>query len=156
MLHLRAVQGDEAEGDMGLTIIEFFVSGLPIAQGSKRAFVVKGRAVMTENAKNLKPWRNDVACAAMEAVRGECEWRTDAPMWLTVRKDGTLKPSAPMHKTTAPDCDKLARSIGDALTGIAYDDDRQIIDLAVSKGWAMAGDVRETPGALVRVEMVAP
>ena len=150
-----------------MTIIEFFVSGLPIAQGSKRAFVVKGRAVMTENAKNLKPWRNDVACAAMEAVRGECEWRTDAPMWLTVRftfprpashrrKDGTLKPSAPMHKTTAPDCDKLARSIGDALTGIAYDDDRQIIDLAVSKGWAMAGDVRETPGALVRVEMVAP
>ena len=32
-----------------------------------------------------------------------------------------------------PDCDNIAKSILDALNGIAYDDDAQIVDLSVSK-----------------------
>ena len=32
-----------------------------------------------------------------------------------------------------PDCDNIAKSILDALNGIAYDDDSQIIDLSVTK-----------------------
>lgn len=32
-----------------------------------------------------------------------------------------------------PDCDNIAKSILDALNGIAYDDDAQIVELSVSK-----------------------
>lgn len=32
-----------------------------------------------------------------------------------------------------PDCDNIAKSILDALNGIAYDDDSQIVELSVSK-----------------------
>ena len=32
-----------------------------------------------------------------------------------------------------PDCDNIAKSILDALNGIAYDDDSQIIDLSITK-----------------------
>ena len=37
-----------------------------------------------------------------------------------------------MH-TKRPDCDNLAKSILDALNGIAYDDDSQICSLSVFK-----------------------
>ena len=37
------------------------------------------------------------------------------------------------HCPKKPDCDNIAKSILDALNGIAYDDDAQIVDLSVSK-----------------------
>ncbi len=45
------------------------------------------------------------------------------------------------------DLDKVARSIGDALTGVAYLDDAQIDVLYVRKGYA-------APGTLPRAEIV--
>ncbi|MGE5437497.1 MAG: RusA family crossover junction endodeoxyribonuclease [Syntrophothermus sp.] len=38
-----------------------------------------------------------------------------------------------MYPIVTPDCDNIAKSICDALNGIAYDDDRQITDLSIIK-----------------------
>lgn len=61
--------------------------------------------------------------------------RADAPAWPSVGR--------------VADVDKLARSVLDALTGLAYLDDRQVVSLIATKTWgARAGveiRVREAP-----------
>jgi Holliday junction resolvase RusA-like endonuclease len=51
-----------------------------------------------------------------------------------------LLPSAPALPAVMPDADKLFRSVGDALSGIAYRDDAQITTAVVRKRFgAVAG-----------------
>ena len=52
------------------------------------------------------------------------------------------------HHTTAPDLDKLTRAVLDALTGVLYLDDKQVIELHARKQYALypAG-----PGARITV-----
>ena len=59
-----------------------------------------------------------------------------------------LKPSAPVHCTSARcgDVDKLSRSTLDGLTGVAYDDDRQVVSINAQKRWTVGN---ELPGALI-------
>lgn len=51
------------------------------------------------------------------------------------------------------DCDNFAKIIQDALNGIAFHDDAQIVDLHVTKGWGAHGvrvvvwEIEETAGA---------
>lgn len=64
------------------------------------------------------------------------------------RKDGSVRPGAPEHPGYG-DCDKLARAVCDALAGIAYRNDRQVVRLSVERMWCNAG---EPPGAIVRIK----
>ncbi len=120
-----------------------WVPGVPAPQGSKRHV---GRGILIESSKAVGPWRERVALA----VHGE-GWplRTDA---IGMRLDFVLpRPrSAPKTRTLLatkrPDADKLARAVLDALTGIAYVDDSQVIDLHSHKRIADAG---ERPGVAI-------
>ena len=47
-----------------------------------------------------------------------------------------------IRPTIKPDCDNLAKSILDSLNGLAYQDDRQIIELSVKKFYAEQSEVR--------------
>ena len=47
-----------------------------------------------------------------------------------------LRSTAPELHYQKPDCDNLAKFVGDCLTGLAYHDDCQICDLRVLKGWS--------------------
>ena len=49
---------------------------------------------------------------------------------------GAVKSSAPPHPTVKPDLTKLLRAVEDALTGVVWRDDSQIIHQAVSKEYA--------------------
>lgn len=140
-------------GLQGPSTATFRVEGMaPAPQGSKRHV---GRGVMVESCKQVKPWRYLVAQSAIAAgvplIRG--------PVRLSVvfvfarplghlRKDGTLKPSAPRHHAVRPDVSKVLRSVEDALTGICYEDDARIVGAAIEKRYAV-GD--ERPGAIVTV-----
>lgn len=126
--------------------VTFDVLGDPVPQGSMRAFVVKGRAVLTSTSKNLKPWRAKVAEAAANASDGQmfasktcvsvtCIFRMRRPQ-SHCRADGTVKPSAPSQPCTRPDIDKLARAILDGLTGVLFDDDSQVTTLKLLKTYA--------------------
>ena len=64
-------------------------------------------------------------------------------------KEPYLKYDAPYYKTSAPDCDKLARAILDALTGVAYIDDAQVCKLSAAKVYTEG-----TEGVQIKVRMV--
>ena len=53
-----------------------------------------------------------------------------------VTPKGRLRKSAPRHKTSVPDWDNVSKSICDALNGIAWVDDAQIVDGRTVKKYA--------------------
>lgn len=126
-------------------MLKFSVIGKPEPAGSKRAYVIKGRAVVTDANAKSKPWKQQVAGCAIEAMDGQ-ELMT-GPLGLTcvfylARPKGhygtgknaeKVKPSAPRFPVTKPDATKLLRGVEDALTGIVYRDDAQIIAQSVLK-----------------------
>lgn len=137
-------------------MISFFVEGVPAPQGSKD-HVGNGR--MVESSKRLKPWRATVRAAARAAWEGEpyagpvsvdVTFRFLRPKshYGTGRNAAILKGSAPSHHAYRPDVDKLARAILDALTGVAWSDDSQVVAVHACKRWT---DGCEVPGALIRI-----
>jgi len=113
---------------------------------------------MVESSKKVKPWRQDVKYAAFESCHG-C-WGMAAPVILSVvfrcqrpkshfNKSG-LRASAPSACTSAThgDIEKLVRSTNDALTGVLFDDDRQVVSLVASKRYC---EETELPGAIITV-----
>lgn len=132
---------------MTLTIT-FYVFGRPAPQGSKRLLNRKTGA-MGESSKRVAPWRSDVRAVAMlqrdkfnmrdRPVRLECVFKFRRPASHYSRRGGCLilKPSAPQYCTTRiGDVDKLLRAISDALAGVLYDDDAQIVDIAARREYA--------------------
>jgi crossover junction endodeoxyribonuclease RusA len=151
--------------------LAFPVFGTPAPQGSKRHV---GHGVMVESGSaRLKPWREAVKTAALDAI-DETEWQTlTGPVHLllifqvarplghfgTGRNAALLKPSAPLWPGVRPDLDKLTRSTCDALKDAGvYRDDSLVVMLDVSKVYATGRQgafIRATDlGALETVEIV--
>lgn len=128
--------------------LTFFVPGTPVMQGSKRYLGNRGgKGIMLEDNKDKNDaWRSDVRAEAAKAIdelpAGYLDDMYGLPLVMTVsfyylrpklhfrtgRYKDQLKPDAPMYKTTAPDVDKLLRSVGDSLSGLVYKDDALIVD----------------------------
>ena len=147
----------------------FTVYGNPAPQGSKRAFVVNGRAVMTENSKAVKPWRTAVEQAVMLASPPGS--RKDAILFRgPVALDVTFTMPRPKSaKAGARPCgsrndlDKLLRSTLDALTTAGvYEDDGRVVSMIAEKVYPqgqMIDDGTESraltmPGAVITVENI--
>lgn len=110
--------------------VRFTVYGKPVPQGSAKAFYVKslGRAVITSDNKNLKPWRQQLSDTAM-SLRVPCLPREKAVevglVFYFERPKST--PKSRIYPTVKPDLDKLIRSILDSCTGIIFTDDSQVV-----------------------------
>lgn len=139
-------------------MIEIIVHGEPAPQGSKR-YVGRhgGRGLMIESSAKVKPWREAVKWAAIEAMRARgITEPLDGP--LSVQMAFTLRkpPSAPkrMYPDRKPDLSKLVRSTEDALTdaGLIVDDAR-IVTLVAFKGFPRVDgeDALAVPGAVIRL-----
>jgi crossover junction endodeoxyribonuclease RusA len=122
----------------------FRVFGIAQPQGSARAFMPKGARfpVVTSDNPHVKSWRHLVAAEASRALKGrgvliEGSVGVSASFFLP-------RPKALGTKTrphlTRPDVDKLARSCLDALTGVVFRDDSQVVQLSVSKHYAGVGE----------------
>jgi crossover junction endodeoxyribonuclease RusA len=133
--------------------VTFTVPGQPAGQGSK----IRNRyGGVREASVKTAPWRADVKLRAEQAMgdaamlTGPVEILADFTLkrpkhhYGTGRNAGTLKPSAPLWCETSPDADKLARAIGDALTGVVFRDDAQIACWTI---WKRYGN----PGATITV-----
>lgn len=130
--------------------IDLFVPGIPAPQGSKDSFVIKnkegevvGRNVVESN-KATRPWRVDIKHFAQEAVIGRGTMlvgpiRVWARFVMPRTKAMSDKKSTPPH-TKKPDCDKLLRAVGDALKGVVYTDDSQVIEWHGTKRTAEPGE----------------
>jgi Holliday junction resolvase RusA-like endonuclease len=103
---------------------EVFVEGVPVPQGSKS---ISRSGVMYEANKALKPWRKEVTAAASWVAGPQFELMQGPlvlAVWFTMPRPPTVKRESP---SVPPDLDKMCRAIGDALSGIVYKDDAQII-----------------------------
>lgn len=134
--------------------IQFTVYGEPKTAGSKRAMPIyrqgpTGKQLVTrangspvivviDDNQKSRDWKNAVASAARDAYRGDvlrgalrvtlCFYRIRPKGHFgSGRNASVLKPGAPAHPTPKPDVLKLARAVEDALTGVCWLDDAQIV-----------------------------
>ena len=134
------------------------ILGTPAPQGSKKAYVVGGRARLTESGTGHKAWRTDI----VEQTRTQLPagWTPiDVPAYVHV----TFRQAPPKSLTRAAramppdrghDIDKLVRALLDGLTvaGV-WNDDRRVVELYAAKVWAIE---HLPPGAWVRVQPLCP
>jgi Holliday junction resolvase RusA-like endonuclease len=153
-------------------LIDFFVSGSPIPQGSK-SFAGMSRSrkpIMKESSKYLQPWRAMVCTQgvlqmdkdglkldpAIKKYKVYLAFHFQRPLSHYVgdnRERGILKPDAPKYWEFAqtPDVDKLARAILDALTGVVWPDDKMVDIGAADRMWVDEQDsTREGVSIAVR------
>jgi crossover junction endodeoxyribonuclease RusA len=126
--------------------LDLFVPGKPAPQGSKRHV---GGGVMVESSKAVAPWRTTVAWHAAQAYRLA---PLDGAVWVSLlfvmpRPAATPKRSTP-QAVKRPDLDKLTRAVFDALSGVVWRDDSQVVQLVASKRLA---SLEEQPGVNIRV-----
>lgn len=150
--------GADAHGegaDAPAELLTFTVRGRPVTQGSIRSLGA-GRPSVHSNAKTLKPWRQDLAAAAQDAMTG---WaRLEGPVHVDVVFAFDLPTSAPKRRRIWPitrssgDVDKLARALLDSLVAAGVvKDDSQVVRLVAEKVWTGEHPELVVPGAHVIV-----
>ena len=94
-----------------------------------------GRVITKTDSPGLRGWSETVGWAAKAA--GVRRMERDVPVRVHVyfrfpfpRRRGRLCP------VVRPDVDKLVRALLDALTGVAYEDDAQVVELFALKVYA--------------------
>jgi len=137
--------------------LEVFVPGTPIQQGSMKAFPIRrsngslGVSMVHNKGNLLTAWREHIRMALIEKYPGELDGtQTDGgyfkqytPVVLEVTfylaKPKSNKLREPSNKKA--DLDKLVRAVDDALSGLVFYDDSQVVEINALKQWA----TEETP-----------
>ena len=110
--------------------------------------VVRGR-VFTHTPYETKEFENQVAALYMARAKGEMFERhrplqvkitfaMNVPKSFSKKKRTDIESGLLLH-TVKPDLDNLTKSVLDALNGIAWYDDAQIVDLQVNKEYCLTG-----------------
>ena len=136
--------------------IEFIVLGEPAPQGSLRIRFSKGRPRLTSQLPTTMPFRQQVGWAALreraDAGYHDIIFGRHVPIAVTyifyVAPPQKL-PAGRIHPSVVPDLDKFCRSCGDALSGIVYCDDAQIVDIRASKRYGLP------PRVSIKIEEVS-
>lgn len=118
-------------------MIEIVVPGIPKPAGSKRVVTNRstGKAYVIDACDKSRDWKTTVAQVARDGYKGgpnQCPIRLEIEFIFPrpkshFRSNGKLKPNAPYGKSTKPDLTKLVRAVEDALTGIIWIDDAQVV-----------------------------
>lgn len=127
--------------------LDLFIPGVPRPQGSKTSL---GRGRMIESSKYVKNWRERVAYFALQHHPAPIDRLVPVRLladFIMPRPTATPKRRTP-PAIRQPDLDKCIRAIGDALTGIAWTDDAQVIEIRATKRLA---ELDEGPGVRIRV-----
>ena len=134
--------------------ITIAVYGLPAPQGSKRHV---GKGVMVESSKHVKPWREAVKSAAIEA-RAPMYWVVlDEPVVVQMVFTMPKPASAPKRRRTwparMPDLSKLVRSTEDALTDAGiWRDDARVVTCVATKVYPNEHPYSlASPGAVIHI-----
>lgn len=129
-------------------LLDVTIAGVPAAQGSKR-HVGNGR--LLEQSKAVAPWRTLVAWT----VSRVWHWAPlDGPVYLDVEFVMRRPASTPKRRPTPPairrpDTDKMLRAVFDALTGVCWRDDSQVVWVFATKRIA---ETDEQPGCRIRLD----
>lgn len=139
--------------------LRIFIPGEPCAQGRPRFSTAGGfvRAYDPAKSRNYKAYVKAV-CAA-EAKKQGWLFNTDLPLEVEIIA-GLSIPSSKSKKfkqaaaegvekpTKKPDVDNIAKTVTDALSGVIYKDDKQIVNLTVAKIYS------KRPGVSVVVKVL--
>ena len=134
----------------------FMVEGEAIPQGRPR-FTRQGHAYDPAKSRDYK---EQVALAASFAMRGEEIFPKGIPLKCVItiwqkmpkrftKKQKQLAETEFLRPTVKPDVDNIAKAITDAMNGIVYADDAQIVELVCGKYYA------EEPRVMVKVSPYA-
>lgn len=132
-------------------MLKYFVLGMPVPQGDLSASPRSGK--LYHKNKALEPWRYSIAWQGRREMRrqfGDTE-PVDGPISMALefvvkRPAGTAKTRATPPAVKKPDLDKLTRAVLDALTGVVYVDDSQVVHINTTKRMA---EVNEEPGVWI-------
>lgn len=150
--------------------LTFTVSGTPVPQGSKKAWLNSktGKVMMTEDAGTRhSTWRNEVTGQARQAMADvgrfgdpyrepistvvTFQFHRPANHYLPInskRDHEELRADAPPYPSKPPDLDKLVRAIWDSLTSVVWVDDGQVVACTLRKQWV---DRWEEEGVVIYV-----
>lgn len=142
-------------GRVGETI-SFTVPGQPAGKGRPRAFRMSKGVRMFTPEKTVS-YENLVATAAQGAMRGQPPVDGAVAVDLDIRlmvsmswsqKKRTQALAGQIHPTKKPDADNVTKAIFDAMNGIVWGDDVQVVRLSLCKRYDA------TPGVTVVVRRV--
>ena len=95
-------------------------------------------------------WREAVAIVTGSTVDKPIEGPVDLSLafffprpkshYGTGKNSNVLKASAPKHHAQKPDIDNVIKSTLDAMNGVLYGDDKQVIRVQAEKRWALQPD----------------
>lgn len=120
-------------------MIDITVHGKPEPAGSKKAFVItdkgktKARAVVVDANTKSTVWKASVARQALEQYEdAPLEGPLAVAFIFFLTKPKSVKREKP---SVRPDLTKLIRAVEDALTGVIWKDDAQIVRQTASKDY---------------------
>jgi len=120
-------------------VISFRVDGLPVPQGSMK--VINGKVLHSQGSA-LAVWRSTIAWSAKQVGAIPLADPMSITLVFIMPRPKTVKREYP---SVAPDLDKLIRAALDALTGVAYLDDGQVVEIHAHKIYG------SSPGLEVRL-----
>lgn len=100
--------------------------------------VMRGRIVHHKD-KELKAWRSLIGWTAKSFLPRPLSGAISIQLDFAFIKPKTVNRDRPSVK---PDLDKLIRAVLDALTGIAYTDDSQVVRILAQKSYGSVEGVR--------------
>ena len=140
-------------------ILQFQVFGVAQSKGNHKAYQGRGMhfPIITESNRSVASWQQLVAEAASHAMQQRpIEQRRLLTAGVRVSLAFYLPRPKKWHKRgvfvphcTRPDVDRLTRAVLDALTHVAFQDDKQVTELVAGKYYA---DVDGAARVDVRVE----
>ena len=120
-----------------------FVRGVPAPQGSKTAGITNvGKPFLRDaNPTTLMAWRTAINFVLQDKWTGSpWEGPVVVDLAFTLLRPPSVSAKRRPHPGVIPDLDKLARAALDAMTGICFKDDAQVVEIAAVKGYDDEGD----------------
>ena len=142
---------------MLIPVVKFSVEGVPVGKGRPK-FARRGNFVQAYTPTKTKTYEQQVADAARVAMGAKL--RTMEPVqlnmdifvpipksWSKIKRARAL--NGVEYPTTKPDIDNVAKAVFDAMNGIVFQDDKQIINHCITKRYS------DNPRVEVRVYEVS-
>ena len=137
-----------------MSTLHFHVPGQPIGKGRPRIGKVGAHARMFTPTKTVN-YEGLVAFAAQQAMKGaslfenacEVKMRIDCqiPASWSQKKQRAAE-AGEIRPTTKPDVDNIVKAVFDAINGVVWKDDVQVVALTLTKRYSMV------PGVAVRID----
>jgi Holliday junction resolvase RusA-like endonuclease len=130
-------------------IVMYTVYGEPVGKGRPR-FARRGNFVSTYSPQKTKTYEDEIRYMARVAMGASPPLETPVTVAIYIRMEipksfskqkrkdaleGVIKP------TKKPDCDNVSKAFLDAMNGHVYLDDKQVVNLHVTKVWSEIGAV---------------